>query len=74
MQPNFHRNFLNSCAVATGSSDRHKRSVTFLKTYLKIEHKRVTYREYKNYSNYIFRELVFSEFAKLQVRRETPAL
>ena len=49
--------FQNSCVVETGLSDFHKMVVTVMKTsYRKSQPKIIHYRNYKNFSNDIFRD------------------
>ena len=74
MFTNSHHSFQNSLAVETGLSDFHKKTITVLKTcFKKRKLKKNSYRDYKNQFN-IFRQLIFDEFAKLQVCNEFPAL
>ena len=51
--------YQNSCVIETGLSDFHKMTVTVLKTFSqKKGPKVISYRDYKNYSNDIFRQLI----------------
>ena len=55
--------YQNSCAIETGLSDFHKMTVTVLKTFFqKKGPKVISYRDYKNYSNDIFRQLINDDF------------
>ena len=56
--------YQNSCAIETGSSDFHKMTtVTVLKTFFqKKGPKVISYWDYKNYSNDIFRQLINDDF------------
>ena len=70
---NSHCSFQDSCAVEAGLSGLYKMTITVLKTNFKNKGpKIVTYRKYKNYFNDIFRQLIFNEFAKIQVCSEVP--
>ena len=54
--------YQNSCAIETGLSDFHKMTVTVLKTFFqKKGPKVISYRDYRNYSNDIFRQLATSD-------------
>ena len=54
---NWPRSFQNSCVVETGLSDFHKMVGTVMKTsHRKSQPKIIDYRNYKNFSNYIFKE------------------
>ena len=51
------RSFQNTCIVETGLSDFHKMTLTVLKTFFKKSPpKLILYRDYKNYSNEVFRK------------------
>lgn len=63
MLTNFHRSFQNLCAVETGLSDFRNMTVTAKKILYKKKPKTVSYQNYRNYSNDIFWQLVFDEFA-----------
>ena len=55
--------YQNSCAIETGLSGFHKMTVTVLKTFFqKKGPKVISYRDYKNYSNDIFRQLINDDF------------
>ena len=55
--------YQNSCSIETGLSDFHKMTVTVLKTFFqKKEPKVISYRDYNNYSNDIFRQLINDDF------------
>ena len=55
--------YQNSCAIETGLSDFHKMTVTVLKTFFqKKGSKVISYRDDKNYSNDIFRQLINDDF------------
>ena len=55
--------YQNSCAIETGLSDFHKMTITVLKTFFqKKGPKVISYRDYKNYSNDIFRQLINDDF------------
>ena len=55
--------YQNSCAIETGLSNFHKMTVTALKTFFqKKGSKVISHRDYKNYSNDIFRQLVNDDF------------
>ena len=55
--------YQNSCAIEIGLSDFHKMMVTVLKTFFqKKGPKVISYRDYKNYSNDIFRPLINDDF------------
>ena len=57
--------FQNSCVVETGLSDFHKMVVTVMKTsYRKSQPKIIHYRNYKNFSNDIFRDSLQKIFPK----------
>ena len=59
MLTNSPRSFQNSMVVETGLSDFHKMTVTVLKMFFqKIKPKVIYYRDYKNYSNEVFREKI----------------
>ena len=58
----------NSQAVETGLSNFHKMTITVLKTYFKQKKPiTVTHRNHENCFNDIPRQLIFDEFAKMQV-------
>ena len=55
--------YQNSCAIETGLSDFHKMTVTVLKTFFqKKGPKVISYWDYRNYSNDIFRQLINDDF------------
>ena len=55
--------YQNSCAIETGLSDFHKMTVTVLKTFFQKKGPNViSYRDYKNYCNDIFRQLINNGF------------
>ena len=55
--------YQNSCAIETGLSNFHKMTVTVLKTFFQKKWPKViSYRDYKNYSNGIFRQLINDDF------------
>ena len=60
MLTNRNRSFQNSCVIDTGLSDFHKMTVTVLRSHLnKLGPKIIHYRDYKSFSNDVFRsELV----------------
>ena len=59
MLTNSPRIFQNSMVVETGLSDFYKMTVTVLKIFFqKIKPKVIYYRDYKNYSNEVFREKI----------------
>ena len=56
---NCSRSFQNSCVIETGLSDFHKIVDTVMETsYKKTQPKIIHYRNYKNFSNDILRELL----------------
>ena len=67
MLTNCPRSYQHSCAIETGLSDFHKMTVTVLKTFFKKEEPKViTYRNYKNFSNDVFRQLIFDDLSNFQ--------
>ena len=63
MLTNSSYSYRNSCTIETGLSDFHKITVTVLKTFFqKKGPKVINYRDYKNYSNDIFRQLINDDF------------
>ena len=67
MLTNCPRSHQNSNAIETGLSDFHKMTVTVLKTYFKKqEPKVITYRNFNNFSNDVFRQLVFDQLFNFQ--------
>ena len=61
--------FQPSCTIDTGLSDFHRITVTVLKTYLKKQWPNIImYRDYKKFSNQIFRERFVKELSEKNVQ------
>ena len=57
--------FQNSCVIKTGLSDFYKMIVTVMKTsYRKIEPTVINYRDYKSFSNEVFRKLLLEKLKR----------
>ena len=64
---NKNRSFQNSCVIDTGLSDFHKMTVTVLRSHLnKLGHQVIHYRDYKHFSNDVFRSELVIENGNLQ--------
>ena len=76
MLTNCPRSYQNSSAIETGLSDFHKMTVTVLKTYFKKqEPKFIAYRNFNNFSNDVFRQLIFDQLFNFQQEtNENPPL
>ena len=56
--------FQSSCVIETGLSDFHKMTVTVMKTtYEKLKPRIVNYRDYKNFCNDTFRQILLEKLA-----------
>ena len=56
--------FQNSCVIETGLSDFHMMTVTVMKTtYEKLKPSIVNYRDYKNFCNDTFRQVIFEKLS-----------
>ena len=56
--------FQNSCVIETGLSDFHMMTVTFMKTtYEKLKPRIVNYRDYKNFCNDTFRQILLEKLS-----------
>ena len=75
MLTNVHRSFCNSCSIETGLSDFHKMTISILKTDLKKKKpKIITYRDYKNFDNDKYQNLVSKELANIGSNRVPASL